>query len=1057
MIQRKILMFCIALCVLTGGASALPEDSWLENITVTSGTFVQTVTFGTNENGSDGYDQGLDLLAPPASPDPESPNVYFQIAQGMFKQLYGDIRYILNADNPEHVWTLQVRSTNDDALLAWDPATLPADIAFTLSAAGSEYDMKEVASASLTKSTGYVPVTIRARYSQTAAPVANFTANRTSGTAPLAVRFTDTSTGNPTTWAWDFGDGNTSTEQNPVHTYTTAGVYTVRLTVRNAEGEDSIVKEDAITVETAPPVWLENITVTSGTFVQTVTFGTDENGSDGYDQGLDLLAPPASPDPESPNVYFQIAQGMFKQLYGDIRYILNADNPEHVWTLQVRSTNDDALLAWDPATLPADIAFTLSAAGSEYDMKEVASASLTKSTGYVPVTIRARYSQTAAPVANFTANRTSGTAPLAVRFTDTSTGEITAWSWDFGDGNTSSERDPVHTYTAPGNYTVALTVSNGHAEDTMRKEHYIQVQKPLPSAELIFNVNYNRGTSNDSIASGTSPCSLAYYTGVHNPRENQESILGDLVFVLDAPEIVSVSSGTCAEINGTRVTWTIRSPAAINPGTGSSTSAATSATADRTSGVTLERSCNRTVFTEAGVQQVTLNITFDTVDLDNLWGRIECTNTTDVGSAFVPGTISTDLPLRGLSEGRAGVQVMVDRSRVEVGRQYTLSCAVEVDPLRPVAYAPACAVWEVRNSTSGVAPAGTAVTLPAELLPGNVSSVAFSSATPCEWTCIQNEHIITSLYQRAVPAPAANFSANVTSGIAPLAARFTDTSTGNPTAWLWSFGDGATSTEQHPVHTYTAPGTYTVSLTVENSFGANDTVRSGYIIVGELPLADFDADPASGIAPLTVQFTDRSSGVRNTWNWTFGDGSTSTEQHPTHEYASAGDYTISLRIANAWGENTSVKIDYVHVGALPVANFSANVTAGPAPLAVRFTDASTGEITVWSWSFGDGNTSTEQNPVHTYGAPGNYTVNLTVSTGTGSASFSRPGYITVTAPKGDVTGDGIVDISDVARVAYMVVGKESEDLAADFNGNGVVDIGDAAKIAYFFVGKIGAL
>ncbi len=399
---------------------------------------------------------------------------------------------------------------------------------------------------------------------------------------------------------------------------------------------------------------------------------------------------------------------------------------------------------------------------------------------------------------------------------------------------------------------------------------------------------------------------------------------------------------------------------------------------------------------------------------------------------------------------------MVDRSRVETGRQYTLSCAVEVDPLRPVAYAPACAVWEVRNSTSGVAPAGTAVTIPAELLPGNVSSVAFSSATPCEWTCIQNEHIITSLYQRAVPAPAANFSANVTSGIAPLAARFTDTSTGNPTAWLWSFGDGATSTEQHPVHTYTAPGTYTVSLTVENSFGANDTVRSEYIIVGELPLADFDADPASGIAPLTVQFTDRSSGVRNTWNWTFGDGSTSTEQHPTHEYASAGDYTISLRIANAWGENTSVKIDYVHVGALPVANFSANTTAGPAPLAVRFTDASTGEITAWSWSFDDGNTSAEQNPVHTYGAPGNYTVNLTVSTGTGSAMLSRPGYITVTI-KGDFNGEDGVDIGDVSRVAYMVGGKEPEDLAADFNGNGVVDIGDAAKIAYYFVEKIEAL
>ena len=134
--------------------------------------------------------------------------------------------------------------------------------------------------------------------------------------------------------------------------------------------------------------------------------------------------------------------------------------------------------------------------------------------------------------------------------------------------------------------------------------------------------------------------------------------------------------------------------------------------------------------------------------------------------------------------------------------------------------------------------------------------------------------------------------------------------------------------------------------------------------------------------------------------------------------------------------------------------FSADVTAGPAPLTVRFTDESTGDPKLWSWTFGDGGTSAEQNPVHTYGVPGTYTVNLTVDN---SATLSRPGYITVTAPKGDVTGDGKVDISDVSKVAYMVVRKTAADPAADFNGNGVVDIGDAAKIAYYFIGKIEAL
>ncbi|NLA25719.1 MAG: hypothetical protein GX879_12210, partial [Bacteroidales bacterium] len=100
---------------------------------------------------------------------------------------------------------------------------------------------------------------------------------------------------------------------------------------------------------------------------------------------------------------------------------------------------------------------------------------------------------------------------------------------------------------------------------------------------------------------------------------------------------------------------------------------------------------------------------------------------------------------------------------------------------------------------------------------------------------------------------------------------------------------------------------------------------------------------------------------------------------------------------------------------------------------------------------------TSQSPVHIYRRPGNYTVNLTASTTEGPASLSRPAYIAVTAQKGDLNGDGTIDISDVAKVAYMVVGKEPADLAADFNGNGRVDIGDAAKIAYFFVGKIDAL
>jgi len=204
--------------------------------------------------------------------------------------------------------------------------------------------------------------------------------------------------------------------------------------------------------------------------------------------------------------------------------------------------------------------------------------------------------------------------------------------------------------------------------------------------------------------------------------------------------------------------------------------------------------------------------------------------------------------------------------------------------------------------------------------------------------------------------------------------------------------------------------------------------------------------------PLII---DTSAGGPTDRFWDFGDGATSTEQNPAHTYIAPGTYTVNLTATNADGSSTATKSDYIRVVTPPpVADFTANVTAGLVPLTVRFTDISTGNPTVWLWSFGDGNTSTDQSPIHTYTAPGNYTVGLTVGNGTDSAALSRPDYITVMV-RGDFNGE--VDIGDVAKVAYMVVGKTAADPAADFNQNGKVDIGDAAKIAYYFVGKIPAL
>ncbi|WP_141241777.1 PKD domain-containing protein, partial [Methanosarcina spelaei] len=107
----------------------------------------------------------------------------------------------------------------------------------------------------------------------------------------------------------------------------------------------------------------------------------------------------------------------------------------------------------------------------------------------------------------------------------------------------------------------------------------------------------------------------------------------------------------------------------------------------------------------------------------------------------------------------------------------------------------------------------------------------------------------------------------------------------------------------------------------------------------------------SGKAPLTVTFTDKSTGTPTKWQWNFGDGSKSFVQNPTHKYSKSGVYTVSLTVKNAKGSNTVTKTDYITVITKPIANFTSSVTSGKAPLTVTFTDKSTGTPTSWKWSF----------------------------------------------------------------------------------------------------------
>ena len=253
---------------------------------------------------------------------------------------------------------------------------------------------------------------------------------------------------------------------------------------------------------------------------------------------------------------------------------------------------------------------------------------------------------------------------------------------------------------------------------------------------------------------------------------------------------------------------------------------------------------------------------------------------------------------------------------------------------------------------------------------------------------------------KAASVPAVSFVANVTSGSVPLPVQFLDSSTNSPTTWVWSFGDGGTSTLSNPVHTYETDGTYTVTLTATNSAGSNTISRTNYITaskVTDAPEPLFKSTTASGYAPLNVQFVDVSSNSPNAWVWSFGDGSTSSIQNPTHTYTTAGTYTVTLTATNSAGSNTVSQTGYIIVNAaIPVSSFKANVTYGVKPLTVQFTDTSTNAPTGWYWTFGEGGTSTSQNPIYTFTSVGTYAVSLGVSNSAGSNTTTKAGYITVT-------------------------------------------------------------
>jgi PKD repeat protein len=328
-------------------------------------------------------------------------------------------------------------------------------------------------------------------------PVAAFTTNATT-TCTGCVQFTDASQNLPTSWLWTFGDGQTSTQQNPNHCYTTAGTYAVTLRATNAAGNNTTAAT-SITYNTTVPVAASCSPQTSNYFAnygitrfQLGTIdNTSANGSAGYQdftctQRTELIA--------GVNYPMTITTGGVNP--HDIRVYLDKNNDGTL------SASDQVYVSLNTATPGATATFTLptgTTLNQPLRLRIIADAigntagpCVGPASGQAEdYTIVAR-PNTLPPSINFSTNYVAGTCVNPVQFTDLTTNLPTSWLWNFGDGQTSTQQNPLHTYTTAGTYNVSLSATNANGTASITRLNVVTIQIPC------FNYCLSNGIGNNT-------------------------------------------------------------------------------------------------------------------------------------------------------------------------------------------------------------------------------------------------------------------------------------------------------------------------------------------------------------------------------------------------------------------------------------------------------------------------------------------------------------------------------------------------------------------------------
>ncbi|MCZ2276421.1 MAG: PKD domain-containing protein [Bacteroidia bacterium] len=653
----------------------------------------------------------------------------------------------------------------------------------------------------------------------------------------------------------------------------------------------------------------------------------------------------------------------------------------------------------------------------------------------------------AQPIAQFTVQgNTSGCAPLTVQFVNQSINAI-AYFWDFGNGNTSTIENPVTVYLQPGSFTVKLVVtSQNGVKDSVIRLNYINTgmvpavnfnatPAVVCEGETISFHNQSQyyssclwdfgdgNTSTDASPShqytlaGQFTVTLVAYNqqgGCSNSltRQNFITIHPKPETDFSAPTTVVCDSNqpvifTTASVNASAFVWDF--------GDGQTS---TQQNPSHLYGVPGQFTVSLITTSSQGCKDTVVKVNYITL-LDNPVPVITSTKNsgcTPVSIGFSTtaqnvNTYSWDFGSAGISNLAAPVIHYSSAGNYQTvltvnylngcsNTSLPLSLSIYKTPIVSYNFTPAsgCSPLSVSFITqnTGVGHSylwdfgdgqTSAQQYPVHSYGGNgvfTTSLTVTSMYGCSSTLSLPNQVVVNNTD-------ASFYVDVTSGCPPLKVLFTPNSTGSNVTYLWNFGDGQTSNLQSPTHLYQSSGSYIPSLTVTDGSGCTATYTlPSPVLVSQSGTTFITPPPVTACAPFTANFSDNSFGAVS-WNWDFGDGSSSTLQSPTHTFFTPGSYTVSLNTQTA-GIGCSQQIPVYRVFHIigGEARFSFETEKCP-PYIAYFHDSSVNAVS-WFWDFGDGFTSTQQHPVHTYANPGTYTVSLTIITNDGCSYTATHNY-----------------------------------------------------------------